>query len=303
MNRHRVCAGAVALIATLAVFASNGSVFAQSVDQARQAAPQRVVWRKVPIKLRLRVGSERIIHFPKEVAVGLPVSLQSQLRSISVNGSVYWLARAPFARTRVFVREVETGRIYLFDLEASTTVKDTTQVYVHVADDSNPNREAATRRSQARGAPAHDYISLTRLAAKKLYAPARLAGDLPGIHRRPVNVKTAVKGLYRGAKLEARPLASWSADGLYVTAVYLRNRTPKSVLFDPRDLRGAWLAATAQHARLLPAGERGDTTTLYLISDRPFADALPFLPTQKEATKSKTGKSKRGAGSSAGERL
>jgi integrating conjugative element protein (TIGR03749 family) len=176
-------------------------------------------------------------------------------------------------------------------------------VYVHADNDRQPSREVSPRQSQAHGAPAYDYISLTRLAAKKLYAPARLADARPRIHRRPVNVKAVIKGLYRGAKLEARPLASWSADGLYVTAVQLRNRMSKPVLFDPRDLRGAWLAATAQHARLLPAGERGDTTALYLISDRPFADALPFLPSKKATTKAKTGKGKRGAGGSARETL
>jgi hypothetical protein len=63
------------------------------------------------------------------------------------------------------------------------------------------------------------------------------------------------------------------------TAVRLRNRTYKPVILDPRTaLRGEWLAATFQYARLLPAGHEADTTAVYLISARPFADALGVVP-------------------------
>jgi len=42
-------------------------------------------------------------------------------------------------------------------------------------------------------------------------------------------------------------------------------------VLDPRQLRGNWLAATFQHARLLPVGGVADSTAVYLISALPFA--------------------------------
>jgi hypothetical protein len=64
---------------------------------------------------------------------------------------------------------------------------------------------------------------------------------------------------------------SWRAGGLYLTAVKLRNRSVRPQVLDPRQLRGKWLAATFQHARLLPTGDVADSTAVYLISAQPFA--------------------------------
>ena len=63
---------------------------------------------------------------------------------------------------------------------------------------------------------------------------------------------------------------AWRANGLYVTAVKLTNRTELPQTLDPRDLQGTWLSATFQHHRLLPMGDEADTTAVYLISARPF---------------------------------
>ena len=76
--------------------------------------------------------------------------------------------------------------------------------------------------------------------------------------------------LVRGGAIEAVPLVAWRAEGLYVTAVKLSNRTDQPQTLDPRDLRGAWLTASFQHHRLLPHGDEADTTAVYLISARPF---------------------------------
>jgi uncharacterized protein DUF3438 len=59
-----------------------------------------------------------------------------------------------------------------------------------------------------------------------------------------------------------------------VTAVRLQNLGPSPIVLDPRDVRGTWIAATFQHARLLPAGSEADVTCLYLISARPFEESL-----------------------------
>lgn len=83
-------------------------------------------------------------------------------------------------------------------------------------------------------------------------------------------VSTEPVNLVRGNHVEAIPVAAWKAGRYYVTAVKVTNRNSKALVLDPRELRGAWLAATFQHNRLLPAGSDADTTAVYLVSDRPF---------------------------------
>ncbi|MEL6965374.1 MAG: DUF3438 family protein, partial [Pseudomonadota bacterium] len=83
------------------------------------------------------------------------------------------------------------------------------------------------------------------------------------------------KGPFCKRPFDTVPVASWRGrNGLYVTSVRVRNRSTQSLALDPRSAVGQWLTATFHHHGLAPAGEPGDTSTLYLISDRPFLEAL-----------------------------
>jgi len=77
---------------------------------------ERIEWKKVPIRLALVVGQEQRIEFPASVKVGVPRSVQGLLRTQSVNGTIYLLAHAAFETNRLMVRELNSGRIYLFDV-------------------------------------------------------------------------------------------------------------------------------------------------------------------------------------------
>ena len=131
--------------------------------------------------------------------------------------------------------------------------------------------------------PPIGYVALVRHAAQTLYAPPRLIPRADRIVRAPLRSRDTVH-LVRGAHVEALPIAAWRAQGpygpLWVTAVKLRNRLERPVTLDPRDLRGQWRAASFQHARLSGAGASTDTTTVYLVADRRFDQALgPFAAT------------------------
>ena len=233
--------------------------------QAETENPERITWKKAPIQLELAVGQEQRIEFPAAVKVGVPAAVQPLLRTQSVNGTVYLLAQAPFASSRLMVRELDSGQIYLFDVTASEAGGASHPLQIQVADTS-PRESGSSRTRDDRSSPG--YIQLTRFAARQLYAPARLVNDQPGIVRVPV-ARDPVD-LVRGGTVEATPLVAWRAGGLYVTAVKLTNRTELAQTLDPRHLRGAWLTATFQHHRLLPRGDEADTTAVYLISARPF---------------------------------
>ncbi|OOZ45265.1 TIGR03749 family integrating conjugative element protein [Solemya velum gill symbiont] len=247
-----------------------GLLLMQSFVHADSEFTERIEWKKTPIQLKLKVGHERLVHFPASVKVGVPASLQPQLRTQSVNGTVYFLANAPFDATRVMVRTVDGGQIYLFDLSASKEGGQTNPVQVFVKKTGERESGQTNPSVDSNEAMAHySYVTLTRFAAQQLYAPARLVQDRLGIVRVPVARDSVA--LLRGDSVDATPLVAWRADGLYVTAVKLTNRSEQSQTLDPRHLRGSWLTAVFQHNRLLASGSETDTTAVYLISARPFA--------------------------------
>ena len=241
----------------------------QTLVQAESQTIERIEWKKVPIRLELVVGQELQVEFPNAVKVGIPASVQPRLRTQSVNGTVYLLAHAPFDTNRIMVRELDSGRIYLLDVTSTQDGAATYLVQIYVTDDSGADDLEVNDPSLERPG----YIQLTRFAAQQLYAPSRLVKDNPAIIRVPVS-RNSVDLLHGGA-VEAIPLVAWRANGLYVTAVKLTNRTHQARTLDPRDLRGTWLSASFQHHRLLPMGDEADTTAVYLISARPFAVAQP----------------------------
>jgi len=246
-------------------------LLAQSLVFAETDTPERIEWKKAPIRLELAVGQEQRIEFPAAVKVGVPASVQSLLRTQSVNGTVYLLAQAPFDSSRLMVRELDSGRIYLFDVTAAEEGGASPPIQITVAGDREIDNDFATVGNNTDQAQP-DYIQLTRFAAQQLYAPLRLVKDRPGIVRVPV--KRDAVDLLHGGTIEASPLVAWRANGLYVTAVKLTNRTEQPQTLDPRDLRGTWQTATFQHHRLLPRGDEADTTAVYLISARPFDVSL-----------------------------
>jgi len=245
----------------LAILLSQGAVHAES------ETTERIEWKKTPIRLALTVGQERQVVFSSSVKVGLPGNLQMLLRTQSVNGTVYLMAHAPFESTRVMVREIDGGQIYLFDISASKTSGKNYPIQVFVQEGSETSKASDLNDSDTVMSKPN-YVSLTRFAARQLYAPARLLRESPGIVRTPVSRDPI--NLVRGGAIDAVPLVAWRAGGYHLTAVKLTNRTGKPQTLDPRDLRGAWLTAAFQHHRLLPAGNEADTTAVYLISAQPF---------------------------------
>jgi integrating conjugative element protein (TIGR03749 family) len=258
------------IIATFLGIAATYPASANDEFEASQA-PERIVWTKVPIALSLPVGKERMVTFPGDVRAGVPPGLADVLRTQSVDGTVYWLARKPFPPTRIQVQEIDSGRVYLLDLRAENDATGTMPVEILVRSRIPQGTEDPT--PAASDSERAGYVSLTRYAAQQMYAPRRLLRDPPGVYRAPLRVKRAV-AIVRGGAIEATPLATWRGGDLYVTAVKLRNVTNAPIALDPRELRGQWLAATLQHARLLPHGDEADTTCVYLISARPFEESL-----------------------------
>lgn len=243
---------------------------------------ERLVWRGAPIRIDLRLSAERTVRLPGTTTLrsGLLGGPVPGLRIQALGDHLYLKADQAFASTRMLV-QADTGQSILLDLAADKSFAAGAPIEVL----SNAEAGAAGRStlSPVTSQPVDQpvgYVSLVRHAAQSLYAPLRLRPRSGTIARAPLRTGESLN-LVRGGHVEAIPVAGWRTNGsqgsLWVSAVKLRNRLGRGVTLDPRDLRGQWQAASFQHARLGPAGDETDTTTVYLVSNQDFEAALgPF---------------------------
>lgn len=242
---------------------------------ASAGTPERRVWDRAPVPVVLAVGEERLILMPATMRLGIPTAVAGSLRSQVLGRSVYVTALKPFPATRVIAESPETGQAILLDLSASTRASVSHQPLEILLPEQIEAAAPALHATVGGEAdePVIDPVILTRFAARQIYAPRRLATPADGVRQVGIE-RTALPHLYRGARLDAEPLASWRGGDLTVTAVKLVNRAAQPVELDPRQLDGKWLAATFQHTRLAPAHSERDTTAVYLVCDRPFGECL-----------------------------
>lgn len=121
----------------------------------------------------------------------------------------------------------------------------------------------------------YDYnaVTLTRFAVQSIYAPKRLIETPEGLHRTPMQTEKHVD-LFYGASVDAIPLASWRAGSLFVTAVELKNLLTHPINVDSKNIKGDWQTAALYPTNALPSRDKHETTTLFLVSSKPFDNAL-----------------------------
>lgn len=236
--------------------------------------PERVLWNQKPIALRLQVDQERLVRFEQDVAIWLSDELIARLRVESVGGVVYFKALQSFPAQRIRIQEKETNLTYLFDVQAVKEVTASHDLLIVTQATVEQQAQLALIESQKVRTTEDWYIRLTRHAVQQLYAPERLSPIDRQITSVLVDNKTPV-ALVDTDHVQAVPVAAWRGGGFFVTAVRLRNLSPYPVCLDlDRDVRGDWLALTLQHSVMQPAGSLEDSTSLYLVSKRPFGESL-----------------------------
>ncbi len=252
--------------------------------QLPQRIVEHVVWDKTPIKVTLPVGIERRIDFPVSGSkFEVPEKLLHKSKPIQMreDGSVYWTALEPFSFERVqFI--TATGYSYFLDVQAVDNKKgaysglERPLVIVDTRVKQNDDKEKDAQGLASAKKLNYDYVDLARLAAQSIYGPERLIKNLPGVTR--IGVDPCPVKLYRGGQLVTEPIAQWKANtvpSLYVTAIRVTSNALEDVVWDPRRIRGEFVAVSTQHTLVKAAMEEGDTTTWYLVSGKPFKDAVP----------------------------
>lgn len=235
---------------------------------------ERAVFARLPIRVGLPVQRERLITLPGPAALHVPGDIDSVARVEAIDRTIYVTALVPFAPIRIVAELIDGGQQIPLDLVANAqTSAASAELEVFLDKKPASGAVAAVDSAQAEGTPSVDMVELTRYASRMLYAPRRLAGAKAGIQQVQVSTKPVI-GLVRGGLVESVPLGQWRSAGLYVTAVRVTNKSAQPFELPLEHLRGRWLAVTAQHGRIGPAGSETDTTALYLICDRAFDACL-----------------------------
>ncbi|MCD6047013.1 MAG: uncharacterized protein K0S08_660 [Gammaproteobacteria bacterium] len=265
-----------------------------------EASESHFVWNGDPIPLTLPIGKEKRIVFPTPVTVDVKGVLSSdQLQVIDNDKSLYLTALKPFANTRIYITLNNSQEVVLLDVQSSdkgsvsTTYIDvkqnnnvpalktsnasgaeiTTRIFHAGLDEGLSASETNSTSSMSEG---DTYVALTRYAWQQLYAPTRLLANPLGISRSSMQTEQLQSSLVYGDKVIAHPLASWTLNNLYITAISLRNQySHPATVHIPQDLCGNWVAAVLYpRAQLSSAGNKlSDSTTLFVLSRESFNKA------------------------------
>jgi len=246
------------------------------------AADRTLVWDKMPLTIVLPVGEEIRVTFPTDVNLQLPMAVTENLESLAPNRQVvYWKAKNPFDSVRAIATSTDNDTVYLIDLVAqegavveSLVIEDPDRI-VKTQVAASPTFEATQEQVQELLDPPE--ILLTRFASQSLYAPRRLMPVNRDIHQQPIAALPANFPLLRsqmGEQYQYAVVGAWSGYGHYITAVMVINTSAVSLHINPGLVMGNFTHITAQHLTLGASGTLEDRTTLYLISDAPFASAI-----------------------------
>jgi len=274
------------LVITSLVFGINTSIaFADVTPNTQiimnQTNIEHVVWNKVPISFVVPIGAERMISFPDSISLHNtdPALTTDKLLILNNAGTLYIKAKKAFGQIRIPIVLKKSGEVMLLDLSAAEN-SDDTPVQVLLDKNQAATGSIVSQKSTTCVAPV-SYAGLMRYVVQHLYSPKRLLENdfinRNAINRTPMYTTNSIDLVYR-EKVIAMPLISWRGGDLYVTAVLLKNLLKHRVRLSPINLKGQWLAAAFYPTNYVTAkGTVHDRTTLFLISNRPFNEALNVM--------------------------
>lgn len=229
---------------------------------------EHVLWDKTPIHLNVPLNEERLIHFPQAISI-VDNEASEKITILKIQDALYIKANVAFENKRLLVQLMPQGEVIILNLSANEkiTISQPVEVMLENKEEPNSNQQETTNNFDI------NAITLTRFAIQSLYAPQRLLVIPEGVGRVPMQTRRQISLIY-GASMESHPLISWHAGAFYVTAVELKNLLNKKVVVDPRRVQGNWQTATFYPTNTLAPRGKEDTTTVFLVSDRPFNEAL-----------------------------
>jgi len=231
------------------------------------ASMEHVVWDKTPIHLSLPINQDRLIRFPQAIQI-IENEADKTMSVLKIQDALYLKAKDTFNNKRLLVQLMPQGEVIILSLSADKESNSTDPVEVLL--------EKVESIQSAQSVESHvniNAITLTRFAIQSLYSPDRLLVIPTGVSRTPMQTRRDIH-LIHGASVSAHPLISWHGGDFYVTAIELKNQLNQEIILDPRHIIGNWQTATFYPTNTLSSRGKEDTSTVFLISDRPFNEAL-----------------------------
>lgn len=234
--------------------------------------PASILWQGDPITITLPINQEKRLIFSEPIQADLNAQLTTaQLRVINNEHSLYLTAQSSFPTTRMYVTLKNSHEMILLDVSTTTEASNSTQVITVKPKHHSPDHEENNIYS------ADHFVNAIRFAWQQLYAPEGVQHENLTFERTPMHSSSWVNGLIYGNGVLAHPIASWKANGLYVTAVELRNQYAHPARIQlSKDICGHWRAAVLYPRKILqPVGNvSGDSTTLFLLSNQPLGESM-----------------------------
>lgn len=227
---------------------------------------EHVVWDKTPIHITLPLNQDRLVRFPTGINI-IDSELDDMVGVMKVQDALYFNAHKACENKRLVVQLMPYGEAIVLSLSASDKATSTTPIEVVMAESDEVDKPTIAKSTDI------NAVTLTRFAIQSLYSPERLLVTPTEITRTPMRTNRHITLVY-GASITAKPLISWHANDLYITAIELKNELNKPVIIDPRQLLGSWQTATFYHTNTLGPRSRHETTTVFVSSNRPFGEAL-----------------------------
>ena len=231
---------------------------------------EHVLWEKTPIAIDLSLDEERLVHFPQAISI-VDNEAGNHIAVLKIQDALYLKGKDAFENKRLLVQLMPQGEVIILKLSAKKQINAGKPVEILL---EHPKETSSNQAEEPTNNFDFNAITLTRFALQSLYAPQRLLQIPEGVGRVPMQTQRQIS-LFYGASIEARPLISWHGADLYVTALELKNLLNKEVIVDPRQMVGNWQTATFYPSNTLAArSQKDDSTTVVLVSDRPFSTAL-----------------------------
>lgn len=243
---------------------------------------QPIYYNKQTIQISLPVNHERVVKLPFTSRLHLQPSILNVLDAVIQDDILLLTAKKPFISGRAKVVSLSNSSnhpVILLSLSAVAEQAESQPVEIVVpslvkrhGQNLDGAHQVGTNQSGVVSTPEHPYVSLSRYALQRAFAPERLLEASYGVST--VNVFSGLLPLYQGGELRTEIHSSYRKGELYATVVRVDNLLiDKKVEVDPRKFRGRWLARTGFVYTLMPKGASQSTTAFVLISDMPFEDA------------------------------
>ena len=266
----------IVLLVVVTLVFSHG-VRANSFDTG---GTQTIIYKGRPLHVEIPVGAERLIEFGRAIDIAVPSELAGSVQVESIAGTIFMTASEPFSSKRFRFRDRETNEMLLLDVTARRGA-DLLPVRVLSAEQAMSITESSDRAVERESkVKAPGVVAAVRFAFQQVYSPERLIDPVQGINPANLDNTSVLNHLVPGYKVLAKPLAQWrTIDGLYITAVFIKNTESRTVLLDPRALRAGagWQSASFRDGVLAPTDNHGDSTTLVVVSDRTWSGSTQWL--------------------------